>query len=490
LLRKHLDLQLALIREEGDDEVVKTNTVKAHMRAVQLCRLLGEESQANQHAAEARRIANSIDDPSLELQLTLWDLDIHEIHLYIDRREYTSAAEKATAALNSVLSSNLGTDDHTELLIAKFYQQLGMSHEGLSEAEAAEQAYLSGLSALATGAYEHSIESNKLAAHLENSLAVLFNKTGRRNESLRHYESARNRLERLISDDPTRMDLHGLYAIVCSNLANHETRQKNWARAETLYRFAYESQNLVHSNDPKDVFALRNLAQTSGMLASSLARLKRIDEANLYFDRTETFVNQHPHPEKVADVYLRMLNNRARMTKEVLGDPKRAATLWTEAVRWQERNPTQSLTPDIVRSLAMAHEALGKMHLNESEFVQAKEDFTNQFLLTESALSIHPGQHDLVIERMLALENLVEVAVQSDNLLDALKLLEQLAGIADIAGEAVQRAAKGYERILPLALRAVEKGSIQESTLLEIQSRHRELVSASKQDGRSTGNRN
>jgi hypothetical protein len=91
---------------------------------------------------------------------------------------------------------------------------------------------------------------------------------------------------------------------------------------------------------------------------------------------------------------------------------------------------------------------------------------------------------------MLALENLVEVAVQSDNLLDALKLLEQLAGIADIAGEAVQRAAKGYERILPLALRAVEKGSIQESTLLEIQSRHRELVSASKQDGRSTGNRN
>jgi tetratricopeptide (TPR) repeat protein len=389
-----------------------------------------------------------------ETQYLVTELNNHRARLMLDQGNFAAARDILEPSRELAMNREMGNMSSGRVpMIAELHRLLGMTYEGLREFALAEEAYRIGLNTLPQAAAAHPIEATFMEALLTNSLAVLYNQTGRGEQALETYIEVSQLLDKLLIEHPQRVDFNGLAATVAFNLGNHYSRGRNWTESERHYRKAQQSFAKLHAASPLDSLVLRSTAEVTGMLASSLAHLERFDEARGHFEAALALIDKSTDPQLVRDVRLRHTNNFARMLAEDLGQPDQARALFSQVVEEHASLVDAADTEQLARSLAFACKSLGELvkRTHPDDVGSAKTWHEQQLKFAQIVMSKNRADELSKRDVALALGSLAQCALDGREFTAAGDYAEQIAGIdvnlPDMAYRAGREHAKLYLRM-------------------------------------------
>ncbi len=475
VMQKALALQTALTDEEPDSDLVRARTIKALLRTTELMRQMGDATQSREAISRALKLAIEVGPKSkqyAETQYLVAELNNHRARLALDQRDYSAAREILEDSRNVIASLDLANMSTGRVpLLAELHRLLGMAYEGEGAFELAEGAYREGIDSSPEVVAAHPTEATYLKALLANSLAVLYNRTGRSELAFQTYMQASDLLSNLKAEFPQRLDFIGLAATVAFNIGNYHSRAQDWQKSEEYFRTAHESFAVLRLASPDDVLHRRTEAEVTGMLASSLAHLKRFEEAKELFAQTLALISDYPDPGLVRDLQLRHSNNYARMLADDLGDVDAAREIFLNVVRSVDSSSGASDEWQIWKSLAFAYKNLGEIdeRARDADPTAARVWFEQQLAFSERVLNQNPSDRKSQNDVAFAHAKIVGTYLSEQSYDLARKQADQIASIlpdiADLSYRAAREHAKIYLRIQSEDTAAVDLDELQASLL-------------------------
>lgn len=463
VMRKALALQTALIDEEPDSDLVRARTVKAHLRTTELLRQLGEPESSSRHIQAALALANEVDPQSqlfAETQYLVTELNNHRARLMLDQNNFAAARDILEPSRQLATQQEMGNMSSGRVpMLAELHRLLGMTYEGLGEFTLAEEAYRVGLHSLPQAVTAHPIEGSFMQALLTNSLAVLYNQTGRSKQALETYIEVAKLLDELLAEHPQRVDFNGLAATVAFNLGNRYSNARSWTEAERHYRKSQQSFANLHAASPLDSLVLRSTAEVTGMLASSLTHLERLDEARAHFEQALELIAKSSEPQLMRDVRIRHTNNFARMLADDLNQPDQARILFSQVIEEHESLVDAVDKEQLARSLAFACKSLGEIErrMQPDNSLVAKTWHEKQLKFAFIVLNKNPADQASQRDVALAFGSLAQCALNAQEFTAAWEYAEQIAGIDAQLPDMAYRAGREHAK---LYLRMRQEGSL------------------------------
>jgi len=453
VMRKALALQTALIDEEPNNDLVRARTIKALLRTTELMRQMGDATASTEHISSALRLAEQVAPHSkqfAETQYLVAEFNNHRARLCLDRSEYDAARTILEQSRDVASSLDFARISAGRVpMMAELHRLLGMAYEGEANFELAEEAYRVGIRTIPESSAAHPSEATYLQALLANSLAVLYNRTGRVELALQTYLQASKLLSKLLEEHPQRLDFKGLAATVAFNIGNHHSRSQNWQMSEEHFRIAQQNFAKLRLASPEDVLHLRNGADVTGMLASSLAHLKRYEEAKSLFSEALELIERCPELERVRELRLRHSNNYARMLAEDLGDTVKAREIFAQVVASVESQSESVEDWNACRSLAFACKKLGEIdeRANCDDPTAGRNWYEKQLHYSMKVLSQNPEDRNCQSEASLAHAKLAG-SYLSERKFDLARMqADQIAKILPDVADLFYRAAREHAKL-------------------------------------------
>lgn len=388
LLTEAIQLQQQLVSDdELTDPAKQVQTIQTQMRIARLQQMLGSHADAQKTLLDAKnrldQLPRGTEDPRTTLErnaniiLMLGQTERDQIH-------YRQAAElgaQAQEMFRTLLNNSPSNETAVSLAVA--HQLCGEIADYQSQHTTAESELLSALAILENLPEDRDLN---LAGHCHhaaiiNSLAIIFNKTGRVDQAAEQYQKAIALSDAIIENAPDVPKHHAQNAGSHHNLANLLVAKKEYIGAAAHYRSAVETLQRLHSDFPNIPDYLDQLAAATNGLGLAQFRLSNTSDAKTLILRSiqltkkleqlsgnsETIILQHATAlTNLSKVYRQ--ENETDLALESLSDALRLKRQLLE---------TRPDSINYMRSYAITCTNLGKLHEQRKEYSKAIDTFND-----------------------------------------------------------------------------------------------------------------
>jgi tetratricopeptide (TPR) repeat protein len=463
-LERMVDLQQQLIAVETSNQRLVGKAVSSQLKMAVVFRRLGQFPQALEQIELVEKSIRTIpksSDQYLGIQRILAESQIERAVISYQRGEYQVTLyrlDDASKIIEQLRSTGLATA--LAPLEIRCLRNQGMANERLLNFPAAQQGYeaaaaLAQHAALPQTDNQPAIRNSSHQADIEfewalslNSLAVLYSRISRFDDSHASYQLAKKILAGLIQANPLHHQFRGLAVTVDFNLGNAAFRRSDWNEARNLYGTAAEAVRELVSNDPGDLANIQREADIMGALGLTEAKLREWESAKAHFHHAMELT------EKLADrvdgiqVRLRAANNLARLLAEDLQQIEEAESVYLLVI--EEAGAASQRFPQEIylnRSLAIALGGLGKIHLDREDYESARRLFEQQRDCLLRALEKSPQDRELQQSLMFAHRDLSLHYRQQGQLNEATRALVDIAAAPPQSADMAYRSARELFRM-------------------------------------------
>ncbi|NQT12765.1 MAG: tetratricopeptide repeat protein, partial [Planctomycetes bacterium] len=417
LMEKALTFFVTFLEDRGDDPQVRLQAGKAHNRAGDILKLLGETKRAEKHYRKSLELLSEIagdigQDPETLFELTEAARKLASALRDQNRqKEAINTLQTALGSCEVLLEQNPRTAKYTRLSML-CYHHLALN---LYDTGSLKQAEEHARKAIATGKTVNGDNADVVKcmdslASSYNTLGIVQTALGQTSEAANSYREAMQIHKTLLQESPENARRRYALGVAYSNLGVPLFEVGKTKEAENAWRTAVEHYNMLARDFPAVPKYRRGLVMAQQNLAYALTATGRLDEGEVLKRKSlaisEELVSDFPGNPDFVDGLWNQLNNLATARSDV-GDHEEAKLLHRRALEaGQKLVDDYPAVPEYRLRLAATHHNLSGVFKTEGRRDDAENSYRAAVSILRKLTSDYPDRPAYRVQLAASLESL------------------------------------------------------------------------------------